>query len=399
LLESEFTGGSPLELEKERSTGPDREAVHVKEFAEKVEKVESEGVGNMTEEAADGVATVVSQDSGVAKSANKELQFGKTLLAKRKATEVEDRRRVLLQSLTDQLKKVMAKISDPATTERNRDQLQLILATIKDKITALTPRKVQPKTARHGRPSLAPEGWNEDEDDAQSAPGAGAPGGPRPPRWGGPGWRPRPRAPPSAAWQWSAPHVAPAASAVARAASSAAGVAAAVGAGEDDAASVAETVDMESDIEDPEALRAIADEALAKSASQAKTTEDANVATTATAMLGIAAANALEKTVPEPVQAAPAPDVREHVDADDATGDNQALTEARPSEATTTATGTDAAVSPPQPVADASLLASVAESSSSHAQKAEAAVAGADGGPEDLAAALQAAGAGEADED
>eukprot|EP00927_Polykrikos_kofoidii_P064596 TRINITY_DN5997_c0_g1_i3.p1 TRINITY_DN5997_c0_g1~~TRINITY_DN5997_c0_g1_i3.p1 ORF type:complete len:558 (+),score=87.48 TRINITY_DN5997_c0_g1_i3:61-1674(+) len=58
-------------------------------------------------------------------------------------TEVQTRRMTLLKNLTDQMKAVMTKIGDPNTTERNREQLQALTGTIKEKIMALTP---PPKT-------------------------------------------------------------------------------------------------------------------------------------------------------------------------------------------------------------------------------------------------------------
>ena len=66
------------------------------------------------------------------------------LEAKRKREELQDRRKALLSSLTEQLKAVLARIHDPLTSDRHREQLQTILAAIKDKINALTP---QPKEA------------------------------------------------------------------------------------------------------------------------------------------------------------------------------------------------------------------------------------------------------------
>ncbi|CAJ1355865.1 unnamed protein product [Effrenium voratum] len=68
-----------------------------------------------------------------------QLRSGKILEAKRKREELQDRRKALLSSLTDQLKAVLARINDPATSDRNREQLQTILASIKDKIHSLTP--------------------------------------------------------------------------------------------------------------------------------------------------------------------------------------------------------------------------------------------------------------------
>eukprot|EP00811_Abedinium_folium_P005852 NODE_15384_length_1053_cov_1.305616.p1 GENE.NODE_15384_length_1053_cov_1.305616~~NODE_15384_length_1053_cov_1.305616.p1 ORF type:complete len:340 (+),score=111.56 NODE_15384_length_1053_cov_1.305616:99-1022(+) len=66
-------------------------------------------------------------------------------LEKRKQREeIEARRRVLLQNLTDQLRAVLAKISDSKTNEKDREQLQTIAATIKDQITAQTPKASAP---------------------------------------------------------------------------------------------------------------------------------------------------------------------------------------------------------------------------------------------------------------
>merc|ERR1712151_421587 len=67
--------------------------------------------------------------------------------------EVEDKRKKLLQSLTDQLKMVMGKINNPDTSEKSRESLRTLLETIKSKITALTPQaKEIVKT-----PSVAPD--------------------------------------------------------------------------------------------------------------------------------------------------------------------------------------------------------------------------------------------------
>lgn len=58
--------------------------------------------------------------------------------------EMEDKRKKLLQCLTDQLKVVMGRISDPRMSEGNREKLQMILNSIKEKITNLTPKKPDP---------------------------------------------------------------------------------------------------------------------------------------------------------------------------------------------------------------------------------------------------------------
>lgn len=69
---------------------------------------------------------------------------GSAFQRRREKQEVEERRKKLLQGLTDQLKVVMGRISDPKTSEKNREQFQTILASIKDKITALTPKEPEP---------------------------------------------------------------------------------------------------------------------------------------------------------------------------------------------------------------------------------------------------------------
>jgi len=81
-------------------------------------------------------------------SSNMMLESGAIQQAKRKKEELEERRKLLLSGLTDQLKIVMSKISDPATSEKNREQLQGILASIKEKISALTPVEQEKETAR-----------------------------------------------------------------------------------------------------------------------------------------------------------------------------------------------------------------------------------------------------------
>lgn len=81
-------------------------------------------------------------------SGNMTLESNRVLEAKRKREELQDRRKALLSSLTDQLKAVLARISDPQTSERNREQLQTILANIKDKINALTPPQKEQELAK-----------------------------------------------------------------------------------------------------------------------------------------------------------------------------------------------------------------------------------------------------------
>lgn len=84
------------------------------------------------------------------RTGNVVLESGRLLQKKRQRDEIEDRRKVLLQGLTDQLKLVMARISDPETPERKREQFQVILASVKEKLTALTPQeheKARPRRA------------------------------------------------------------------------------------------------------------------------------------------------------------------------------------------------------------------------------------------------------------
>lgn len=85
-------------------------------------------------------------------SGNMTLESGSVLEAKRKREELQDRRKVLLSSLTDQLKQVLARINDPATSDRNREQLQAILASIKDKINTLTPAPKEDPAKRRPMP-------------------------------------------------------------------------------------------------------------------------------------------------------------------------------------------------------------------------------------------------------
>lgn len=75
------------------------------------------------------------------------LESGKVLQMKRKREEMEDKRKTLLQGLTDQLKMVLAKVNDPKCTEKQREVLQTMLASIKAKLTALTP-KPEPEPVR-----------------------------------------------------------------------------------------------------------------------------------------------------------------------------------------------------------------------------------------------------------
>lgn len=74
---------------------------------------------------------------------------------KRQKDELEDKRKAILQGLTDQLKLVMSKIGDPKTSEQGREKLQGILATIKDKISSLTPAEKKYPSFRP-QPNVAP---------------------------------------------------------------------------------------------------------------------------------------------------------------------------------------------------------------------------------------------------
>ncbi|CAK9033960.1 Asparagine synthetase domain-containing protein CG17486 [Durusdinium trenchii] len=85
-------------------------------------------------------------------SGNMTLESASVLEAKRKREELQDRRKALLSSLTDQLKQVLARINDPSTSDRNREQLQTILANIKDKINALTPVQKEDPAKRRPMP-------------------------------------------------------------------------------------------------------------------------------------------------------------------------------------------------------------------------------------------------------
>eukprot|EP00404_Azadinium_spinosum_P011659 CAMPEP_0180518048 /NCGR_PEP_ID=MMETSP1036_2-20121128/54873_1 /TAXON_ID=632150 /ORGANISM="Azadinium spinosum, Strain 3D9" /LENGTH=191 /DNA_ID=CAMNT_0022530147 /DNA_START=19 /DNA_END=591 /DNA_ORIENTATION=- len=72
------------------------------------------------------------------------LESGGLLVKKRQRDELQDRRLALLGTLTNQLKVVMTRISDPKITEKQREQLQTILNSLKDKITAMTPAQPPP---------------------------------------------------------------------------------------------------------------------------------------------------------------------------------------------------------------------------------------------------------------
>lgn len=87
------------------------------------------------------------------------MESGPLQEKKQQKEALEERRKSLLQGLTDQLRTVMAKSSDPQTSERQREQLQAILVTIRDKITALTPQPQEPPArSRLAPPSRMPPG-------------------------------------------------------------------------------------------------------------------------------------------------------------------------------------------------------------------------------------------------
>jgi hypothetical protein len=57
---------------------------------------------------------------------------------------IEDQRKKLLHAYTEQMKTVMARINDPKTSEKNREQYQTMLTALKEKMNALTPKKPEP---------------------------------------------------------------------------------------------------------------------------------------------------------------------------------------------------------------------------------------------------------------
>ncbi|CAJ1372454.1 unnamed protein product [Effrenium voratum] len=113
-------------------------------YDERLETLAGQGAGqrapdDVPTETAPMAHSLVVPSVPLVASGNMTLESGKILEAKRKREELQDRRKALLSSLTDQLKAVLARINDPATSDRNREQLQTILASIKDKIHSLTP--------------------------------------------------------------------------------------------------------------------------------------------------------------------------------------------------------------------------------------------------------------------
>lgn len=111
--------------------------------------------GDVPGESAGAVANApIAPSIPIIASGNMTLESGSVLEAKRKREELQDRRKVLLSSLTDQLKQVLARINDPATSDRNREQLQAILASIKDKINTLTPAPKEDPAKRRPMPAM-----------------------------------------------------------------------------------------------------------------------------------------------------------------------------------------------------------------------------------------------------
>lgn len=219
---------------------------------------------------------------------NKHLEIGKALETRKKAGELEERRKILLHGLTDQLKKVMAKISNPETSEKARDQLQVILVTIKDKMTALTPKQELPKP----RPR-APEWHAEDEDVPTTTRPSAPPTRPPAPRRMSGG---RPRPPPWAYWhsEWYPPsHSAPAGGEDAEPAVRAPKAQAMEQ--DDGENSCGETELMETDIEDEELLSSMKAAAPAASDAPMAAAEEAPAATTPPAAAASAAPDAAEE--------------------------------------------------------------------------------------------------------
>lgn len=89
-------------------------------------------------------------------SGNVVLDFGQGLQKRQQREEIEGKRKALLQSLTDQLKLVMTKISDSKTDEKGKEKLQGILTSIKEKMSALTP-KPPPEAVRQRQAGTRPQ--------------------------------------------------------------------------------------------------------------------------------------------------------------------------------------------------------------------------------------------------
>jgi len=106
-----------------------------------------------------GSAAPPAADAERPKPQNMQLESGVLSEKKRKLEEVELRRKKLLQGLTDQMKMVLAKINDRNTTEKNREKMQVLLNSLKEKLTALTPQRKEPERPRPmlpGRPGPGP---------------------------------------------------------------------------------------------------------------------------------------------------------------------------------------------------------------------------------------------------
>lgn len=102
------------------------------------------------------------------------LETPHVLEKKRKTTDMEDRRKALLQNLTDQLKTVLTKLNDPKITDKNRETLQVLLSSIRQKIDNVTPPQ---REIRASRPKLGPQTSDPKQigDAAQSSSSAMAP--------------------------------------------------------------------------------------------------------------------------------------------------------------------------------------------------------------------------------
>lgn len=98
------------------------------------------------------VADGVAPSAPTSGSYNVVLDLGQGLQKRQQREEIEGKRKALLQSLTDQLKLVMTKISDSKTDEKGKEKLQGILTAIKDKMSALTP-KPPPEAVRQRQAS------------------------------------------------------------------------------------------------------------------------------------------------------------------------------------------------------------------------------------------------------
>eukprot|EP00929_Paragymnodinium_shiwhaense_P113840 TRINITY_DN82128_c0_g1_i1.p1 TRINITY_DN82128_c0_g1~~TRINITY_DN82128_c0_g1_i1.p1 ORF type:complete len:767 (-),score=233.47 TRINITY_DN82128_c0_g1_i1:116-2416(-) len=105
--------------------------------------------GRKAPDGADGAAGVSApaggaQASTVGGNMTLTTDSSKVTAANQHKQAVQEKRMALLASLTSQLKTVMARINDPKTNDKAREQFQTILATIREKMTALTPKEEKP---------------------------------------------------------------------------------------------------------------------------------------------------------------------------------------------------------------------------------------------------------------